>query len=191
MHQSPASSAHLGKKSLYSTTGVHIGVGNWKLLDWKDKVEWRKWREKNHENELTREWLVVFNFQKTAQNSRIRQTYLSSKISNFVLHLSYLVRLVHGVGQVTFGHHFLVLQKNQRNFKWIFHFVKRDFGKPDPTAFDTGNGKRNICGKSGRRNLGKFLPVFPVHSKIKFPGKKHKFSYLIFIIYFNLNLTPE
>lgn len=47
MHQSPASSAHLGKKSLYSTTGVHIGVGNWKLLDWKDKVEWRKWREKN------------------------------------------------------------------------------------------------------------------------------------------------
>ena len=46
MHQSPASSAHLGKKSLYSTTGVHIGVGNWKLLDWKDKVEWRKWREK-------------------------------------------------------------------------------------------------------------------------------------------------
>ena len=38
MHQSPASSAHLGKKSLYSTTGVHIGVGNWKLLDWKDKV---------------------------------------------------------------------------------------------------------------------------------------------------------
>ena len=142
----------------------------------------------------------MFNFQKTAQNSRVRQTYLSSKISNFVLHLSYFVRLVHGVGQVTFGHHFLVLQKTKKlneffislnpmreyffgkNFP-VYHEESQfcfDFGKPDPTAFDTGNGKRNICGKSGRRNLGKFLSVFPVQSKIKFPGKKHNFSYLIF-----------
>ena len=27
---------YLGRNSLYSTTGVHMGVGNWKLFDWKN-----------------------------------------------------------------------------------------------------------------------------------------------------------
>ena len=30
---------YFGRKSLYSTIGVHMGVGNWKLFDWKGEKD--------------------------------------------------------------------------------------------------------------------------------------------------------